>query len=153
MSTLIKKRVPWSGWQKQSPKGYERTLMLEKCGKKCFLGPNKSFPICTKNTCKINRKGIWAAYIRSRQWGGTLSKYKTISKPTHKRSVYLSVSKKASRMLKRKSKKKSRKKSRRKSRRLRKRSRRKSRKRSRRKSRKRSRRKSRKRSRRKSKKY
>ena len=42
--------------------------MLYKCGKKCFLGPKVSFPICTKGTCKINKKGAWAAYIRASQW-------------------------------------------------------------------------------------
>ena len=50
------------------PKTHQRTIMMKKCGKKCFLGPNKSFPICTKNTCKINKKGIYAAYIRAREY-------------------------------------------------------------------------------------
>ena len=48
---------------------------MKKCGKKCFLGPKKSFPICTKNTCKINKKGVYSAYIRARQY-----KYNKISK-------------------------------------------------------------------------
>jgi hypothetical protein len=42
--------------------------MLKSCGKKCFLGPEKSYPICTKNTCKVNPKGVYSAYIRSRQF-------------------------------------------------------------------------------------
>jgi hypothetical protein len=41
--------------------------MLKKCGKKCFLGTKKSFPICKKNTCKVSRKGVYAAYVRARQ--------------------------------------------------------------------------------------
>ena len=45
------------GWSKQKPGTHQRTVMMRKCGKKCFLGPNKSFPICSKNTCKINKKG------------------------------------------------------------------------------------------------
>ena len=45
-----------NGWSKQQPGAHQRTLMLKRCGKKCFLGPNKSFPICSKNTCKINKK-------------------------------------------------------------------------------------------------
>jgi hypothetical protein len=42
--------------------------MLKKCGKKCFLGPKKSFPICKKNTCKVSKKGVYAAYVRARQY-------------------------------------------------------------------------------------
>ena len=56
------------GWGKQQPGTHQRTVMMKKCGKKCFLGPNKTFPICTKNTCKINKKGVYSAFIRSRQF-------------------------------------------------------------------------------------
>ena len=56
------------GWKLQQPGYHQRTLMLKKCGKKCFLGPGKSYPICTKNTCKINKKGVYSAFIRSRQF-------------------------------------------------------------------------------------
>ena len=56
------------GWAKQQPGAHERTLMLNRCGTRCFLGPNKSFPICTRGTCKINRKGVYAAYVRARQY-------------------------------------------------------------------------------------
>jgi len=56
------------GWSKQSPGTHERTLMLERCGKKCFLGPGKSFPICRRGTCKRNKKGVYAAYIRDREY-------------------------------------------------------------------------------------
>ena len=48
-------RVPWAGWSRDAPGTHARTVMLRKCGRKCFLGPNKSFPICTKGTCKIKR--------------------------------------------------------------------------------------------------
>ena len=76
-----KKYVPWKGWKKEAPGTHQRTVMLKKCGKKCFLGPNKSYPICKKNTCKISRKGVYAAYVRARQY--------------HKKSI----SKKAKKML------------------------------------------------------
>lgn len=68
------------GWTKKSPGAYQRTVMLRKCGKKCFLGPNKTFPICNKNTCTINKKGIHAAYIRASQYYSMTKskKYKTI---------------------------------------------------------------------------
>jgi hypothetical protein len=55
------------GWKKQKPSFHQRTVMLRKCGKKCFLGPGKSYPICSKNTCKINKKGLYSAYIRAKQ--------------------------------------------------------------------------------------
>jgi len=63
-----RKNVPWKGWKNMSPNTHQRTVMLKKCGKKCFLGPNKSFPICIKNTCKRSKKGIYAAYVRAREW-------------------------------------------------------------------------------------
>ena len=69
------------GWKNEKPNYKQKTDMLKSCGKKCFLGPNKSYPICKKNTCKISRKGVYAAYIRSRQY--------------HKKSI----SKKAKKML------------------------------------------------------
>ena len=56
------------GWKKQQPGYHQRTVMFKKCGKKCFLGPRKSYPICTKNTCKINSKGVYSAFIRSKQY-------------------------------------------------------------------------------------
>ncbi len=55
-------------WKNQQPRYHQRTVMLKKCGRKCFLGPGKSYPICTKNTCKINRKGVQSAYKRARQF-------------------------------------------------------------------------------------
>lgn len=66
MVSKTRKSVPWKGWGKLAPSTHQRTVMLKKCGKKCFLGPNKSYPICIKNTCKISKKGIWAAYIRAK---------------------------------------------------------------------------------------
>jgi hypothetical protein len=66
--TKTKKNVPWAGWKKEKPGAHQRTVMLKKCGKKCFLGPNKSFPICKKNKCKRSKKGIYAAYVRARQY-------------------------------------------------------------------------------------
>jgi hypothetical protein len=56
------------GWSKQQPNKHQRTVMLKKCGKKCFLGSKKSFPICTKNTCTINKKGLYSAYMRAKEY-------------------------------------------------------------------------------------
>lgn len=74
------------GWSKQSPGTHQRTIMMKKCGKKCFLGPNKSFPICTKNTCKINKKGIQSAYMRAREYMTIKGSntYKNIAKKAYK---------------------------------------------------------------------
>jgi len=80
--TGIKERGSYmKGWSKQQPSTHERTIMMNKCGKKCFLGPKKTFPICTKNTCRINKKGLHAAYSRAREYmtiKGT-RKYKNIA--------------------------------------------------------------------------
>jgi len=68
-NTLKRKRKSVvRGWSQEQPTTRQRTIMMTKCGKKCFLGPNKSFPICTKNTCKINKKGVYAAYMRAREY-------------------------------------------------------------------------------------
>ena len=56
------------GWKNEKPGYHQRTVMLQKCGRKCFLGPKKSFPICKKYTCKISRQGVQSAYIRARQY-------------------------------------------------------------------------------------
>ena len=56
------------GWSKIQPGYHDRTLMMKRCGKKCFLGPRKTFPICARRTCKRNRKGIYSAYIRAREY-------------------------------------------------------------------------------------
>ena len=93
------KNYKTKGWAKLSPKRSERMTMLKKCGKKCFLGPNKSFPICNKGTCKINKKGINSAYVRARQWGNAKSTYKK-SKPRHSRKTYKNIANKAKKMLK-----------------------------------------------------
>ena len=68
------------GWKNEKPSYHQRTVMLRKCGRKCFLGPKKSFPICKKNTCKVSSKGVYSAYIRARQYSSKGRKYRNISK-------------------------------------------------------------------------
>jgi hypothetical protein len=68
------------GWKNQKPSYRQRSVMLKKCGKKCFLGTKKSFPICKKNTCKVSVKGVYSAYIRARQYSSKERKYRTVSK-------------------------------------------------------------------------
>jgi hypothetical protein len=87
LKTGIKGRGKYlKGWSKQQPGTHQRTMMKHKCGKKCFLGPNNTFPICTKNTCKINRKGVYSAYIRARE-------YMTIKNKSRKYSTIASKAK------------------------------------------------------------
>lgn len=93
------KSMPWAGWAKQAPKGKQRKTMKKKCGKKCFLGPKESFPICKKNTCKVIDQGLWAAYIRAKEWGKPKSSYKGKAKPRHSRSVYTRAARNAIKML------------------------------------------------------
>ena len=102
-----RKKVPWAGWSKQAPKGAARTRMYKKCGKKCFLGTstpgNKQhpdFPICTKGTCRVNRKGIYAAYIRAKQWGKKKSSYRGKEQPRLTRKTYKRIASKAKKLLK-----------------------------------------------------
>jgi len=78
-------------WSKQKPTYHQRNNMINTCGKKCFLGPKKSFPICTRNTCKRNRKGVYAALIRAREF----TRIKGYQK-------YRNITKKARRLLSRK---------------------------------------------------
>ena len=56
------------GWKREKPGFHQKTIMLHKCGKKCFLGRDKKYPICKKNTCRVSKKGVYAAYIRSKQY-------------------------------------------------------------------------------------
>ena len=96
LKTGIKGRGGYlKGWSKQQPGAKQRTAMMHNCGKKCFLGPNKTFPICTKNTCKANRKGVYAAYIRARE-------YTSISKKSGNKSKtrkYGGIASKSNRLL------------------------------------------------------
>jgi len=71
---------PWSGWKNEAPTQKQRTNMYKKCGKKCFLGSKKSFPICIRNTCKVSKRGVYAAYVRSRQYRKRGSKYYSVSR-------------------------------------------------------------------------
>ena len=66
--TKTRKNVPWRGWKSEKPGSHQKTVMMRKCGKKCFLGTKKSFPICKKNTCKVSKKGVYAAYVRASQY-------------------------------------------------------------------------------------
>lgn len=96
------KGLPWSGWRSEKPSTHQRTKMSKTCKKKCFLGPGKSFPICKKNTCKVSSKGLYAAYVRAREWGSIKpSSFKGRSHPKYSRKVYTRIANKSRNMLKR----------------------------------------------------
>jgi hypothetical protein len=79
-----RKNIPWKGWKQLNPNTSQRNKMSKRCGKKCFLGTKQSFPICIKNTCKISKKGIYAAYIRAREYRNKGSKYRKIASKAKK---------------------------------------------------------------------
>ncbi len=90
MSSTRKNRgSPTKGWI--APSRRERTRMLSRCGKKCFLGPNKSFPICSRNTCKINPRSVYSAYFRARQYSKKGRLYNTISRKANNMLVKMKI--------------------------------------------------------------
>uniref|UniRef100_A0A6C0DR70 Uncharacterized protein n=1 Tax=viral metagenome TaxID=1070528 RepID=A0A6C0DR70_9ZZZZ len=99
MTGKTKKQRAWAKWSKVAPTTHERTLMLQKCGKKCFLGTKKSFPICSRNTCKRNRHGVLAAYIRAKEYASIASDSAAKSKK-HRPYYYKGIASRANRMMK-----------------------------------------------------
>ena len=87
-------------WKKDAPNDKERALMLKKCGKKCFLGPGTSFPICTCGTCYVNRRGVQSAYSRAREWAAITAKKKHTSENAKAYRKYVDVARRAKRILK-----------------------------------------------------
>ena len=78
-----KRRFTDKKWSDIAPGTHDRTVMMSRCGPRCFLGPNKTFPICARHTCKMNKKGIQAAYVRAREYMSMrpgVAKYRRISK-------------------------------------------------------------------------
>lgn len=91
------------GWSRVAPKTVgERSALLSKCGRRCFLGSRKTFPICPRlgasgsgsgsRDCKIDRRGVAAAYSRAREWASITARKKRTS-AAHRR--YTAVARKA----------------------------------------------------------
>lgn len=84
---------------------------MNKCGRRCFLGPGKSFPICARlgsaaaaaaggGDCKIDRRGVQAAYSRARQWAAITARKKRSSvKAARAHRTYTIVARKAKSIL------------------------------------------------------
>jgi hypothetical protein len=92
-----RRKTPWTGWAKIQPSQAERKRQQKRCKPKgkCFLGPRTTFPVCKRGTCKVSKKGAWAAYIRARQWGGPKKSYTRRAHPRRSRGTYRRVAKKA----------------------------------------------------------
>jgi len=99
------RKVSSAGWHALAPGRHERTVMKKKCGSKCFLGPvgESCFPICTKGTCKVNKKGVQAAYMRAREYGSKKMHRKTKKHPIyghrHSKKLYRKIAAKAKKLL------------------------------------------------------
>ena len=101
-------------WSTSAPKSVgDRAAVLKKCGRRCFLGPGKSFPICARlggaggaagsaGTCKIDRHGVQAAYSRAREWASITARKKGTSANARQHRKYTAIAKRAKTLLKRK---------------------------------------------------
>ena len=93
-----KYRVSSSKWSRVAPKTVgDRSALLSKCGRRCFLGPGKTFPICARlgsgsRHCNVDRRGVVAAYSRARQWAAITARKKRTS-AAHRR--YTAVARRA----------------------------------------------------------
>jgi hypothetical protein len=104
--------VKYRKWSHVAPKRIgERSALLAKCGRRCFLGPAKSFPICARlvsgsgssarsTACKIDRRGVQAAYIRAREWASITARKKGSSaKAARSHRRYTAIARKARKIL------------------------------------------------------
>ena len=91
-------------WSRMAPKSIgDRRAVLAKCGRRCFLGPGKSFPICARlgsgsgsGTCKVDRRGVAAAYSRAREWAAITARKKGSSmKAARSHRRYTAVARRA----------------------------------------------------------
>lgn len=92
-------------WSRRAPKSIgQRSAVLSKCGRRCFLGTGKTFPICARlgsgNTCKIDRRGVQAAYSRAREWAAITARKKGSSmKAARSHRKYTAVARRAKAIL------------------------------------------------------
>jgi hypothetical protein len=95
-------------WSRVAPKTIgERSALLAKCGRRrCFLGSRKTFPICPRlgasgsgsgsRDCKVDRRGVAAAYSRAREWAAITARNKrSSSKAAAAHRKYTAVARRA----------------------------------------------------------
>ena len=91
------------GWSRNAPRSVgERSAVLSKCGRRCFLGPGKTFPICERlgsgsgsGACKIDRRGVAAAYSRAREWAAITARKKRTASGARAHRRYTAVARRA----------------------------------------------------------
>jgi hypothetical protein len=98
-----------SKWSNDAPKSIgDRRALLNKCGRRCFLGHLTTFPVCPrlgvtrtrKMACKIDRRGVQAAYSRARTWATITGRKKhSSSKAARSNRAYTAVARKAKAIL------------------------------------------------------
>lgn len=94
-------------WSRDAPKSVgDRSAVLSKCGRRCFLGPGKTFPICARlgsgagsETCKIDRRGVAAAYSRAREWAAITARKKRTASGARAHRRYTAVARRAKTIL------------------------------------------------------
>ena len=97
------------GWSRDAPKSIgDRSAVLSKCGRRCFLGSGKTFPICARlgsgsgegsGTCKIDRRGVAAAYSRAREWAAITARKKRTVAGARAHRRYTAVARRAKAIL------------------------------------------------------
>lgn len=92
-------------WSRDAPKSIgDRSAVLSKCGRRCFLGPGKTFPICARlgsgsGTCKVDRRGVAAAYSRAREWAAITARKKRTASGARAHRRYTAVAHRAKAIL------------------------------------------------------
>ena len=101
------KTVVGGKWSRIAPRSVgERSAVLSKCGRRCFLGPGKTFPICMRlgsgsesGACKIDRRGVAAAYSRAREWASITARKKRSASGARAHRRYTAVARRAKAIL------------------------------------------------------
>jgi hypothetical protein len=99
------KTVVGGKWSRIAPRSVgERSAVLSKCGRRCFLGPSKTFPICARlgsesGACKIDRRGVAAAYSRAREWAAITARKKRSASGARAHRRYTAVARRAKAIL------------------------------------------------------
>ena len=96
-------------WSRDAPKSVgDRSAVLSKCGRQCFLGPGKTFPICARlgsgsgsgtGTCKIDPRGVAAADSRAREWAAITARKKRTASGARAHRRYTAVARRAKAIL------------------------------------------------------
>ena len=88
-------------WSRIAPKTIgDRSAVLSKCGPRCFLGSRKTFPICARlgagaDACKIDSRGVAAAYSRAREWAAITARKKRSASGARAFRKYTAVARRA----------------------------------------------------------